>query len=82
MQGLKLIACQSLLASVKKGAQCADYSSPLEVREYWTWGSILVCGAKLRSFHFLEGPLGPNKSCNTISSASFVEASMVWPFTV
>ena len=33
MQGLRLMNCQSLLASVRKGARCADCSSPLEVRE-------------------------------------------------
>ena len=32
MQGLRLIDCQSLLASVRMGARCADCSSPLEVR--------------------------------------------------
>ena len=33
MQGLKLINCQCLLASVRMLAQCVHYSSPLNVRE-------------------------------------------------
>ena len=33
IQGLRLIDCQSLLASGRKGARCADCSFLLEVRE-------------------------------------------------
>ena len=39
-------------------------------------------GQSFIASHFLEGPLEPNKSRNTICSACSVEASMVWPFTV
>ena len=76
-----MIDCQSLLTSVRKGARCADCSSPLEVRENVNLGFLGVRHSFIAS-HFLECPLGPNKSYNTIRFACFVEASMIWPFTV
>ena len=77
VQGLRLVDCQSLIASVRKGTRCTDCSSPLEVREVL---DLRFCSGEVTKLHCfsLFGGLG----CNTISSACFVEVSMIWPFTV
>ena len=56
MQGLRLIDCQSSLASVRKGARCADCSSPLDVRGKWVpyWCVVM----KLHCFSLLGRPTG------------------------
>ena len=58
MQGLRLIDYQCLLASVRKGAKCADCSSPLEVRKKLDLGFHGDVGQIFIASHFLEGPLG------------------------
>ena len=64
MQGLRLIDCQSLIASVRMGTRCAACSSPLEVKGKLDLGFLGSVGQSFIASHFLEGSLGLNKSCN------------------
>ena len=82
MQGIRLIDCQGLLASVRKGkgAQVLTVLSTGKERNQ----DLGFCSSVVTKFiasHFLAGPLTPHKSCN-ICSACLVEASMIWPITV
>ena len=58
MQGFRLIDCQSLLASVKKRARCADCSSPVEVREKLDLEFLSGVVMKLHCFSLFGVPFG------------------------